>query len=70
MAGVDEAREILEALGMPLPQRNEMSGMMLIALCGLTPAAEWSAAQLRSCTVTKGIMDHFASNRVNPQTDG
>ena len=59
MAGVEEARDILEALGMPPPQRNEMSGMTLIALCGLTPDAEWSSAERRSCTVTKGIMDYL-----------
>ena len=59
MAAVDEARHILEALGMPLPQRNRMAGMTLIALCRLTPDAEWSAAERRSCTVTKGIMDYL-----------
>ena len=37
---VDEARGIREALGMLLPQRNEMSGMTLIALCGMPPDAE------------------------------
>ena len=66
MASVEEAREILGALGMPPPQRNEMSGMTLIALCGLTPGADWSAAERRSCTVTKGIMDylkeHYGAN--------
>ena len=44
---------------MPPPQCNEMSGMTLIALCGLTPDAEWSTAERRSCTVTKGIMHHL-----------
>ena len=59
MAAVDEARHILKALGMPPPQRNRMAGMTLIALCRLTPDAEWSAAERRSCTVTKGIMDYL-----------
>ena len=59
MADVEEAREILEALGMPPPQRNEMAGMTLIALCGLMPDTPWSAAKRRPCTVTKGIMDHL-----------
>ena len=57
MANVEEAQEILEALGMPLTQRNRMSGMTLIALCGLTPDSPWPVAERRSCTVTKGIMD-------------
>ncbi len=59
MASVEAAREILEALGMPSPQCNEMSGLTLIALCGLTPVAGWSSAERRSCTVTKGVMDHL-----------
>ena len=59
MAGVEEARDILEALGMPPPQRNEMSGMTLIALCGLTLDAPWPSAGRRPCTVTKGIMNYL-----------
>ena len=59
MASVAEAQEILQSLGMPPAQRNQMSGMTLIALCGLTPDASWSAAERRSCTVTKGVMDYL-----------
>ncbi len=59
MADVEEAQEILEALGMPPAQHNQMAGMTLIALCGLTPDAKWSAAERRRCTVTKGIMDYL-----------
>ena len=56
MAEVEEARAILEALGMPPAQYNQMAGMTLIALCGLTADAAWSKAKRRRCTVTKGIM--------------
>ena len=59
MADVDEAQEILNALGMPPAQHNRMAGMTLIALCGLTPEAVWSTAERRRCTVTKGIMDYL-----------
>ena len=59
MADVEEAREILGALGMPPAQRNRMSGLTLIALCGLTPESAWSTARRRRCTVTKGIMDYL-----------
>lgn len=59
MADVEEAQEILEALGMPPAQRNQMAGMTLIALCGLTPDAPWSEAVRRRCTITKGIMDYL-----------
>ena len=59
MASIEEARDILKMLGMPKAQSNKMSGLTLLALCGLTPALPWSAAQRRGCTVTKGIMNHI-----------
>ena len=66
MADVEQAQEILEALGMPPAQYNSMAGMTLIALCGLSPHAAWSSAERRRCTVTKGIMDyleeHYGTN--------
>ena len=57
MGRVEEAQEILEALGMPPPQRNRMAGLTLLALCQLKPDSHWSQATRTSCTVTKGIMD-------------
>ena len=62
MADIGEAREILEALGMPPAQHNQMAGMTLIALCGLMPGAPWATARRRRCTVTKGIMDFLAEH--------
>ena len=59
MPDVEEAQEILEDLGMPPAQHNQMAGMILIALCGLTPDVAWSAAERRRCTVTKGIMEYL-----------
>ncbi len=59
MATVEEARGILRSLGMPKSQQNEISGMTLLALCGLTPRSSWSDSERRSCTVTKGIMDYL-----------
>ncbi len=59
MADVEEARKILEGLGMPPAQYNRMAGMTLIALCGLTPNDAWSTAERRRCTVTKDIMDYL-----------
>jgi hypothetical protein len=58
MAKVDEAREILKALGLPAAQSNEMSALTLIALCGLGPDDPWSKAERIRCTVTKGVMDY------------
>ena len=62
MASVEEAQEILEALGMPAGQHNPMAGMTLIALCGLTPDSGWEKAARRRCTLTKGIMDYLAEH--------
>lgn len=59
LAEVEEAQEILKALGMPPAQHNPMAGMTLIALCGPTPNAPWSMAERRRCTVAKGIMDYL-----------
>ncbi len=59
MASVEEAQEILKALGMPPAQHNQMSGMTLLALCGLTPDAPWTAAKRGPRTVTKGVMDYL-----------
>ena len=59
MAGIEEARDILIALGMPPRQHNDMAAMTLIALCGLRPDVPWSAAVRRRCTITKGIMDYL-----------
>jgi len=47
---------------MPAAQHNQMAGMTLIALCGLTPASSWERAERRRCTVTKGIMDYLAEH--------
>jgi type II restriction enzyme len=58
VASLDEAREILRALGLPSAQSNEMSALTLIALCGLGLGDAWASAARIRCTVTKGIMDH------------
>ena len=59
MADIEEAQEILKAMGMPPAQHNQMAGMTLLALCGLTPDSAWPHAERRRCTVTKGIMDYL-----------
>lgn len=58
MANVEEARDILRALGLPPAQSNEMSALTLISLCGLGPDDPWSEASRTRRTVTKGIMDY------------
>ncbi len=43
---------------MPTAQTNKMSGLTLLALCGLTPNEPWSDTSRKRCTVTKSIMSH------------
>ena len=57
MASVEEAQEVLEALGLPPPQRNRMAGLTLLALCQLKPDSPWREATRTGCTITKGIME-------------
>ena len=61
MANIKEAQQILAALGLPIPQQNEMSALTLLALCGLQPKDTWSKAHRHSLTVTKGVMAFIAS---------
>ena len=56
MPNIQEAKDILKALGLPIPQQNEMSALTLIALCHLHPHQAWSEAVGKSTTVSKGIM--------------
>lgn len=45
MASLEEARDLLEAIGMPEQQRNEIAGYTLLAFAALTPEMPWSEAQ-------------------------
>ncbi len=42
---IDEAMQVLKALGMPRGQQNERSALTLLALLGLKPASKWSQAK-------------------------
>jgi type II restriction enzyme len=54
---IEEAKEILRALGLPRAQCNSMSALTLLALAGVGRDGKWSDAEARSLTVTKGIME-------------
>ncbi|MDR1881273.1 MAG: restriction endonuclease [Prevotella sp.] len=56
MSKIEEAKEILKALGLPAAQQNEMSALTLLALCGITEMDNWSEASSQSLGVTKGVM--------------
>lgn len=45
MSKVDQAPEILEALGLPRPQQNERSALTLLALAEIGPKGSWRKAR-------------------------
>lgn len=55
---VEGARELLAALGFMPKQSNERSGRVLLALAGLTPEDDWSAATNEAWGVW-GLIDHI-----------
>lgn len=56
MKKIDEAKEILKALGLPPSQQNEISAFTLLALCNIRPKDNWIKASKKSLKITKGIM--------------
>ena len=56
MSKIEEAQEILKALGMPSAQQNEISAYTLLALCHLKENEKWNNATKQSATVSKGVM--------------
>ncbi len=62
MSKIIEAQEILEALGLPVAQQNEMSALTLLALCDIKEDTPWSEAKRQSIGVTKGIMAFMEEN--------
>jgi len=53
---IDEAIDILKALGMPRAQQNERAALTLLALVNLTPGKKWSEAERQLIGITP-IMD-------------
>ena len=66
MSRIEEAQEILKALGLPAAQQNEMSALTLLALCGVGPSDNWDKAHRHDLTITKGIMAFVAENYGKP----
>jgi hypothetical protein len=62
MSKLDEARKILEALGLPKKQQNERSALTLLALCNVKKTDKWSQAKQVSMSVV--------GNRKNPKYPG
>ena len=66
MIKIEEAQEILKALGLPIAQQNEMSALTLLALCNTKEVDSWAKASRQSLGVTKGIMSFVAENYGKP----
>lgn len=56
MSKLQEAQEILKALGLPPAQHNEMAALTLLAICNIKEDSKWKNATKQSLGVTKGIM--------------
>jgi len=66
MSKIEEAQEILKALGLPTAQQNEMSALTLLALCNTKEVDSWTKASRQSLGVTKGIMSFVTDNYGKP----
>lgn len=56
MSKIEEAQEILKALGLPPAQYNEMAALTLLAVCNIKEQDDWKAATRQSMGVSNGIM--------------
>ena len=56
MSKIKEAQVILQELGLPDAQCNEISGFTLLALCNIKEKEKWGSVYKQSHGVSKGIM--------------
>ena len=74
MSKIEEAKQVLEALGLPAKQQNDRSALTLLALCNLKEKDKWSKAKQVSMSVMgnkenakyEGIM-RFIAEHYNKQ---
>jgi type II restriction enzyme len=62
MTKLQEAQEILKAIGLPTAQFNEMAGLTFLAMCNIKEKDKWSKATASSLGITKGIMTFVNEN--------
>lgn len=62
MSKIEEAQEILKALGLPSAQYNEMAALTFLAVCNIKENDKWAKATRQSLGVTKGIMNFVNEN--------
>jgi len=53
---IEQAQQVLKALGLPIAQQNEMSALTLLALLSLRPGDDWTNASRSRRSVSKDIM--------------
>lgn len=56
MSKIEEAQDILKALGLPPAQYNEMAALTFLALCNIKSKDKWADSTRESLGVSKGIM--------------
>jgi type II restriction enzyme len=74
MSKIEEAKQILEAIGLPKRQQNDRSALTLLALCSLKEKDKWSKAKAVSMSVVgnkenaryEGVM-RFIAEHYNKQ---
>ncbi len=62
MNKIEEAKKILEAMGLPAAQQNEISAVTLLALCGLKEESCWSDTVIKSMRISNDIMAFVNEN--------
>jgi hypothetical protein len=62
MSKIEEAQEILRALGLPPAQYNEMAALTFLAVCNIKENDKWAKATRESLGVSKGIMTFVNEN--------
>lgn len=62
MSKIEEAQEILKALGLPPAQYNEMAALTLLAVCNIKEQGNWKDATKQSMGVSKDIMSFVNEN--------
>ena len=62
MSKIEEAQEILKALGLPPAQYNEMAALTFLAICNIKENDKWAKATRQSLGVSKGIMTFVNEN--------
>ncbi len=62
MSKIEEAQEILRALGLPPAQCNEMAALTFLAVCNMNENDKWAKATRQSLGISKGIMTFVNEN--------